>query len=608
MSDGLEGQMNAKPTPTTDLLVVASWCGIAFGLLEALVATGLREFGLDRYGSAEIWWIGPTFGFAVSACLVLGLNAVARLGAPRVDPSIVLGLLSAVFAAALLIRLTPLLGVHRAAVLILAIGFGAVVRRWMRPRLALAVALARRSIVALLAVVVLTVGVDSLGGALRERRALEALGVVAPTDPNVLLIVVDTLRADHVSSYGYHRPTTPNLDRLAAVGVLFENAIANSSWTLPSHASLFTGELPSDHGADWELPLGSASLTLAEVLAARGYVTGGFSANTEYVTAAWGLDRGFSRFESHGSSLAEDLTQTTLGRSLALTILPRLGYFDIVGRKRAHTVSEEFVTWLDRRKAGRPFFAFLNYFDAHDPYVPPTGHTLRFSPSAHRGDSVNYQFQGDGFRRKPVLSMEDIQSAIDGYDECIAYVDSEIGKLVETLGQRGILDDTLIVVTSDHGEAFGNHDLFGHGNSLYMETLKVPLVLVWPHRIPAGRRVREIAGLNQVPATVLDLIADDPDGFPGRSLTDSWRTRSHQEPVFASLSPGRFLGSVRGYPAATGPISSLVTDRWHWLLSDDGQTQLFDWRHDTSESENLAGSGQGRARPLRTISRTASRT
>jgi arylsulfatase A-like enzyme len=266
--------------------------------------------------------------------------------------------------------------------------------------------------------------------------------------------------------------------------------------------------------------------TLAETLANHGYRNAAFSANTSYVAPEWGLGRGFSRFDVHGGSLAADAVDTVFGRRLALNLLPRAGYFDIVGRKRAADVNRAFLAWLDHG-SDRPFFALLNYLDVHDPYITVAPYDTSFSARPARGDVINFQFQPHAFRRKATIGTADVQAEIDAYDGCLRYLDSQLGALFAELERRGLDGETLTIITADHGESFGNHDLFGHGNSLYFETLHVPLVVIWPGHVPAGRRLPQVVGLDRLPATVEQLVEPSATRrvFPGRSLRRPGRRR-----------------------------------------------------------------------------------
>jgi arylsulfatase A-like enzyme len=334
---------------------------------------------------------------------------------------------------------------------------------------------------------------------------------------------------------------------------------------------------------------------LGESLAAQGYLTGAFSANTAYVTPEWGLARGFSHFAAHGNSVISDATSTVYGKKLSQIVLPRVGYFDIPGRKRADEVNQELFDWLDKTN-GRPFFAFLNYFDLHDPYLTEEPYKTRFSNKVARGNLINFQFQANTFRRKPSLTEQEVQAEVDGYDGCLAYLDAKLGDLFSELSRRGIDKDTLVIVTSDHGEAFGNHDLFGHGNGLYIESLHVPLIILWPGKIPSATRVPQPVSLHNIPATVLALVNGTDSVFPGNSLVRFWSGNPGKEvePIFANLSPGRFKDGLPSYPSAKGGLRSLVTEQWHFILSESGYAELYAWREDPNETRNLAKDPAGR--------------
>jgi arylsulfatase A-like enzyme len=484
---------------------------------------------------------------------------------------------------------------HQVAALILSLGVGVQIARLLQRREERALSFFRRSIAVLIAAATLSGVVGASWNGWRERGMVKGLAEAQDDSPNLLLITLDTLRADHLSAYGYHRPTSPNIDRLAGEGAMFVNAFSNSSWTLPSHASMFTGRLPNEHKADWTDPLDEKYPTLAEALASRGYRCAAFSANTSYVAPEWGLARGFSRFETYGNSLIGDAAFTVYGRKLALNLLPRLGYYDIPGRKRASEINREFYDWLEGN-GERPFFAFLNYFDLHDPYLTVAPHRTRFSDKVTRGNLVNFQFQPETFRRKPALTPEEVQVELDSYDGCLAYLDAQLGELMAELARRGLDKKTLIIVTSDHGESFGSHDLFGHGNSLYLETLRVPLIFDWPGKIASGARFSEVVSLRQVPSTVmefLNLSASSP--FPGESLA-GLMARAFDKPTsniaLSELSPGRFRSGPPNYPTTAGGLKSLVTAEYHLIVSESGRAELYRWQDDPQEARNLAGDPQ----------------
>jgi len=588
-------QENSKVGTLTEVLLVSAWFGLFAGLLESIVSVALRGVpGFAVRVSTEILWIAPAVDLVLFTFLGIGFALLSL----TLRKTISFRWLASLLTAATLLGLLLLLGkLNQFAALILSVGVAVQMARMARGKEAKLLSFFKRTTLVLLISTVLA----GMGGAFwataSERYSTSKLPPPTPGAPNVLLITLDTLRADHLSLYGYKRETSPNLARLAERGVLFESAFANSSWTLPSHASLFTGLLPHEHKADWTTPLSSNYRTLAQALAERGYLTAAFAANISYATPEWGMARGFQRYEAHGSSLAEDITSTVYGKKLALNLLPRIGHFDIPGRKTASEINHEFLSWLNQ-KTDRPFFAFLNYFDLHDPYLSSGPYRTQFAANPTRGDVINFQFQANSFRRKSTVTKEELNSEIDSYDACLANLDSKLGELMEELQRRGLDKNTLIIITSDHGEALGEHDLYGHGNSLYLESLRVPLLIVFPGQIPAGVRVAEIASLHDVPATVMDLLNQGHDSFPGESLGLFWTKRNNPAPataaVVSELSPGRFKDGPVNYPTTKGSLKSIVTSEWHLIVSDSGETQLFAWRRDPQESNNLAETSAGR--------------
>ena len=388
-----------------------------------------------------------------------------------------------------------------------------------------------------------------------------ALAAGAKPVPNVLLLVLDTVRADALSSYGYHRPTTPHLDQFAERGVRFERAMSASPWTLPGHASMFTGRLPHElfgtdsTPLDGGVALDDAHRTIAEVMRDRGYRTGGFIANTSFCSYLHGLDRGFAHYEDFPLSLDLVLHSSSWGRMIGAVVRLWNNELTMVGRKTAADVHQSFLSWLDAGGDERPFFAFLNYFDAHSPYMLPNPSEHRFSPIPA---VPKFDFYAD-------YSPAEIQLQRDAYDDCIAYLDARIGELIAALEARDVLSDTLVVITSDHGEQFGEHGLIYHGNSLYRPLLHVPLILVHPTSIPTGRVVSTTVGTRHLAATIADLTAAPAAGLAGASLRPHWEQLSASAPA----EPGELLigGGAPSWlpdswPVRNGGIRSL-SDRTH---------------------------------------------
>ncbi|MGH7656665.1 MAG: sulfatase, partial [Gemmatimonadales bacterium] len=347
-----------------------------------------------------------------------------------------------------------------------------------------------------------------------------SLGPAPAGAPNVLLLVLDTVRSASLGLYGYERATTPGLERWARTGTVFERATATSSWTLPSHAGLFTGRYVHELAAGFRTPMGSRWPTVAGEFRRNGYNTAGFSANRKYVTWEFGLNRGFDRFEDYAVTPGQVMVSSALSRMLVWQpwFQNLIGFHDLYGRKGADDIRVEFLQWISgRRDQGRPFFAFLNYYDAHNPYLPPSPWNGRFT-----SDTVDYVPPTLG----PWLSPEQIAREQDAYEGAIAWLDHEISTLLEQLEARGLLDNTILVITSDHGEQFGEHGLVDHGNSLYQPLLDVPLILRFPGAVPAGARFDTPVTLRDIPVTMLDLAGLDDSSIPGESLVRFWETRS----------------------------------------------------------------------------------
>ena len=431
--------------------------------------------------------------------------------------------------------------------------------------------------------------------------------------PNVLLIVLDTVRADRLSLYGYKRPTTPNLERLSKRGVRFDNARATAPWTLASHASMFTGHWPREIGAQWMTPLRGNLPMLAEYVGAHGYATAGFIANLVYCSQESGLARGFTHYEDHVLTKLAPLRTSILVEQITTFIFEAIGIFDIVPlypvrdflmrwfvinpRKDAASINRAFLNWLaDRREPNRPFFAFLNLFDAHDPYRLPKGARYRFMTSSVTFDDYRAIELWRGLD-KTKLPRSVITLARDSYDDCLVYLDEQLGILFDELQRGGVLDQTLIVVTSDHGEGLGEHGLFDHGESLYRTEIRVPLLIVPASGLQTPAVVDETVSLRDLPATIVDLVGlGNGSPFPGDSLARFWvdsrskgaRSPRDHDPVISELmAPNPARPNQGRSPASRGPLVSLAQGDFVYIRNvGDGSEQLFNERNDPQEFDD----------------------
>ncbi len=598
------------------LLVGVGW-GIATGFVEAAGLLVFQRFNWARWGpmmhvSKEIFWISPVvdsiFFFALALICSIVVRFVPRLPAVRVLVFL-LTFLSVYDWLTLTNRLY-----HRAC-LLLALGAGVAFTRWCGEREVAFVQFWKGTTPRMVAAWILVfAGIQGCQW-LQEQRVVAQLPPAGSGSPNVLVVVVDTLRADHVSSYGYARPTTPNLDRMAQQGILFENAISTSSWSLPSHVSLVTGRYLFEHGVGnvqpepwlgWKNTSLGGFATLGEALQQRGYRTGAFSANRTYFSRDLGFGRSFIHFEDYFHSPADMFVRTLYGRefariylkrsdhSLVKRTLRRLGWTGLLDqdaegsgsyggafgiRKRADVVNKEALDWIGQDRQ-RPFFAFLNYFDVHDPYGGPRDYPKAAWPQ---------------------------QAAIDAYDDGVKYVDDYIQHLMEELDRRGLTTNTLVIITSDHGESLGQHHLETHGRALYWELIHVPLVIYYPGHVPAGVKIERPVTNAAIPATVLGLVGADVSTFPGPALSVLWKTpvaATRWPSPLAELAQNKYPGkrdkeADQLVPTATsGAIRTIVSSKWQLIAHEKLGDQLYDWTGDPGESSDLISTPEGRSAAL----------
>jgi len=589
MADG--GSWSGELPKTSGLLFLCAGLGLIAGSVEGVCLYFLQA---SRWSGETIdcllvprgiLYVSPLTDLALFVVLGLLAAGICRVSRGRISGKFILILLlMALVFDWLAIAFDLVMDPPYIAILSAGIS-AALARRLWRDRERL-VAVARRLFWVLAPVVVLLAVVIQI----QNRRVTEAAAASLPPAPaagsNVLIIVMDTVRADHLSTLGYVRSTTPNLDRLASRGVLFENAMSTSSWTLPAHASLLTGRFPFEHGAELKTYDGRYS-TLPEAFQARGYRTGAFSANTYYFAPTNGLGGGFLYFDGVFTNLGDTLMRTLYGRNLMMAY-EAVSRSDLPGRKRAELVNAQFLNWL-HQDASRPFFAVLNYFDAHDPYLPPSPFRGRFANRPDVGGVLN------GWAEREALNRpSDVQDEQEAYDGGIAYEDDRIGRLVSALEERGLADNTLLVVVSDHGEFFGEHGLYLHKNALFMEGIHVPLLFVWPGHVPAGVRVANPVSIARLPATVMTLLpGQDRIKFPGPSLEPLWSGSGRTEE--GQLILAELVSNSSSTEVANPKRSvSLLNSRWHFLYTRGETPQLFDWKQDPREQHNLADTDQGR--------------
>jgi arylsulfatase A-like enzyme len=575
-----------------DILATAVGLGLVVGLVEGTSLWALQRLRWLRGpitflgGSLDAIWVSTLFDLLLFGGVGLALILLARL-----VPRFPLKGLSAFVLACLTIfdwLALPLLGRIRIyGVMILAVGLAVEATRQYQKREDAVARFWRQNLPRLGALALLVVAGIPGGMWLQEQIAVARLPQAAPDTPNILVIVVDTLRADHLSGYGYARPTSPNLDRLAEQGVLFENAFSTSPWTKPSHASLLTGRYPHEHGADAAWPLDGRYPTIGEALQTLGYRTGAFSANYETFNRISGLGRGFQHFEDFFRSVSNMVAHTFYGRMAEYYLLHHaLGLEYRIDRSRASGINRSVLRWIDEGR-GKPFFALLNYYDSHAPYIPPQPYRSQFSQEREPGGRINTDWGMDHIYVP--MTPEQLQGEVDAYDGAIAYVDDHIGKLLAELQRRGLTQNTLVVITSDHGESFGEHGLLEHNNSLYREVIHVPLIFWWPGRIPAGARITQIVTNAALPATLLDLIGGDEGAmFPGPSLAQLWEEPDvHRDWPYPLAEVAQIPWVPPQHLTSLGAMKSVLSPQWQYIEHEILGAELYDWQNDRGESHNL---------------------
>jgi arylsulfatase A-like enzyme len=362
---------------------------------------------------------------------------------------------------------------------------------------------------------------------------------------NVLLISVDSLRADRLSAYGNERRTSPTLDRLAQEGVLFERAISPTSWTLPSHVTLLSGRDPAQHGTVAKTDrIDDAVPLLQEAFARAGYETGGFYSGP-FLHPYFGFGRGF---ESYASC---ETIEVDAARPIdAMTSAHE--------DRTNETVRKAFTEWLDGRRSDRPFFAFVHMWDVHFDYIAPAPWGAAFVRT-YSGDLDGRRIADRGFPNR--ASRADVEHLLALYDGEVLYTDDTIEKLLEALDRAGVLDDTLVVVTADHGEEFKEHGGKTHHRTVFVESVHVPLILWARHGLPRGLRIEPFVALADVAPTILEIVGLPPlPGADGRSLA----------------------AAIRGEPLPSRPVRSAMVipgeENRRTLALREGRRSLILWK------------------------------
>ena len=419
--------------------------------------------------------------------------------------------------------------------------------------------------------------------------------------PNVLMIVLDAARADRFSCYGYAKPTTPEIDRIAADALLFEQAISAGVYTLPGHASLFTGAPSSVHGANGDhLQLDPSMTTLAEILDRNGYVTAGFS-NNPWVAACSSLSQGFRHFEDHwrwsGFEPLSLLLRTWDGMKAFWCRGKTEGGADYTFPRVLQWIEEIRSTeWPDGEP--RPYFVFINLMETHFPLTYRPDYSDAFMGP---GDTSSDLMRTNQDRFKVLCDptyMDDEAYRRYGvlYDGELRFADHYLGEFVRGLARRGWLDDTLLVIPADHGEAIGDHGLFSHRQSVYDELTRVPLILRHPRIAPAGRRIKTRVQTFDRVRTILDFVGIEeplpPDAVLARNLLaepdgDRWIVSEEESAEWAAKLAPKLAAKID--PSRVRKrFKALYSGDMKYIWESEGGNELYALAEDPRERHNLA--------------------
>jgi arylsulfatase A-like enzyme len=435
---------------------------------------------------------------------------------------------------------------------------------------------------ATLAVLVLACGFQSGG-----RKV--PLSVALPSLPNpgrspVVLVSLDTTRADHTSIEGYLRNTTPHLAEFAASATFYPHAMAAFDMTLAAHASMFTGVYPSWHGArivdEEPQPLDGKLPTLAGILRDKGYFTAGAVANSAYLTPRWGLTRGFGSYDVQAPVellSAERRFELRQGLRALLNLRQPTAEFDLVFRRGEEINDTVFRIMEQPGVRQRAFFLFVNYMDSHAPYSPPAPFDTAFLGGQPGVTFARYRLV---HRRRERLSPDEYRRLAAQYDGGIAYEDYAFSQLIQWLKARGLYDRALIIVAGDHGESFGERGLLGHGSSVHGDQINIPLVVKFPYQVRGAVVEAPVSQVDLLP-TVLDTLGYEiPAHVQGLSLRNT-APLAHRE-ILAESDHAR----------------ALRVDGMKLIVSSTGRRELYDLSCDPEENRDLYASRPPQAQPL----------
>ena len=561
----------------------------SFGLLAGVIITHVLAYPLGRSATVTLAMVVILSGATVWALLHPAAPAAKRI---QMNPQILaILILGPSWLSADLLESAGIVWKGIAILLLISAGIGLNLLMTRRRDWS-----AARHLTASLAALAAMAAVCVIVSGARGKMPVPPQHMAGPaTSAPVVLVTLDTTRADHLSLYGYRRNTTPNLTEFARTSTVFTEAAAASDMTLPSHASLFTGLYPSRHGAHsyhsdsaFARSLDKTFPTLAGILAAHGYFTAAAVGNSAYLVPRWGLARDFQVFSVLSPVAVLPYDRWYIMRHAVRRALDHLmdtGWFDVLYR-RGEEINRDAGRIMQRSAWKRPFLLFVNYMDAHAPYVPPRPFNSMFQ---HREEAVDYRQQRTVERnlleRKRSVPERVRASLIAQYDAAIAYEDYAFGGLVRMLKSRGVYDDALIIVAGDHGEAFGERGRMEHGNSVYEDEVHVPLIVKYPRQKDPSVVHAAVSHVDVLP-TVLDVVGlPIPGHVQGRTLRDVAALAGRD--IVSESFPNVF--TQRCCPEFDRTERAVRRGHLKLIVSTNGKRELFDLASDPGEMRNLAG-------------------